>query len=1365
MLPDYCGAIDCLSTIASDGMAFLFLCACMYGMYVSTRVPLQKYMEQPCLLLKYTLAIGLIFAHCVVLGLKYLSDERLTAAEMLGTTIRSIAYLFYSALLLEHPCREFKLIRGACFGMAIVAFWQTNELLNAHPKYEHLKLGLQIGTIVLSGLVLLPSRQLQRSSSPFDNANWVSRLTFTYVAPLIEINRPFCNQDIPPLPYEDSTKRNGHFFQRACIEERKLNSPSLFHILRQLYWRDTAALFLWSIGNTLLHLMSPLLTKGLLEWSSAPKPSPAVGYLLASAIFLHAILCAVSISQFKLSKDRFNLRLSSGLLSGVYSRLLELRAMENTSTEIGFVTNLLTMDVPFVVQLPSSLFEVALVPLQITMALAVLGREIAFAFVGGLVLLAIMVPLQVYLAHLVQKIKPKLLFFRDERLAWSVKVFSNIRILKCFVWTEYFNTLLQQLRANELQQLRLRQYITAFCDVLSTIAPILVQTSVFVVIVYTGQGITAARAYTIISLLQQLIRPITNLPWITRSIAEAYVSYQRIGNFIFNPLPKVSVEPSSVNTFAWTRPSSMEISSYEPLLSNPSFEINIPKIANDRIVVVSGPCGAGKSSYLLALLGEMPLIAGKPFESFTSIAYAPQTPWIIPTSIRRNITLEKCDYLHDSSLYWKVLDVCRLGLKDDLIVSEDGANLSGGQRARIGLARALYQRASLYLLDDCWSGLDRQTSKHIFQTLSSVLPELAQVILITQALDLVAPLSPHIILLDKGAIVEEGKFSQLIVSPNSRLKTILDELTPIALPAPLTEQPLTIQSRDDELIEEKRESGLVGLHVWWSYIASVGWFSAIVWPLSCIVLQVLQNGMDYWTAQYITYHKISSNTFANGLLLLSAINTLVAITHSVIVVHGSIRAAKGLYNEMSSSLVNTLPSFYDMTPTGRILNRLGDDTSKVDTSVPMALDVLASMIISIIGSIVVLYFANFYVLILLLPLSITYIRLQRVYRSPARDLARLNHVMQSPLLMHVKSTMEGLYNIRARRQTYEWYESFIEHLNHFQQVSLAQSLTLYWFAIRMDALGILVAGFVGFFAAFECTNGRPIPSAYLGLTMMYALPIIRQLKFGLEAFVWVEQSMVSVERVLEYAELPAEEVNTSSELSWIKHGAIHMTNVTLKYNQMTALNQISCTIRPREKIGICGSSGAGKSSFISCLFRTCFFSGRILIDGVDIAEIPLNSLRSSIAYIPQSTLLFDGTIRFNLDPLNLYDDEMVWDALKQCGLLKVVQNFTFGLNQPVGGLLSQGQQQLLAIGRALLKNAKVVCVDEATANLDNDLDRHVRELMVKVFQQATVLTVAHRISTILQNDRVIVLERGRIVEFDTPARLLENQQGYFARMA
>ncbi|EQC41430.1 hypothetical protein SDRG_01398 [Saprolegnia diclina VS20] len=1371
MLPEYCGAVDCFPVVANDGASLAFLLVSMYSMHVCLHTPMSVYMEQPCLPAKYLLAVLLVTLHLSFLVVKYLGGHAVTPAEMFGTTTRCVAYLFYAAILTEHPYRDLPLLRAAFFAMAILGFWQCQQLLQQHPPDEAWKLGLHGGTIFLSGLALLPATLLQPSDSPFDKANWFSRLTFAYVAPLMGV-ASFEAADIPALPVADATPTASRRFVSAYETEKQApTSPSLLRLLWRLHGRDIGGFFLWSIGNTVLDMMTPLLTKSILEWSSRPAPSPSTGYLLASALVLQALLRTVSRSQYSLSKDRFNIRFTSGLQAGIYARVLTLGPSDGDV--IGHVTNYVTMDVPVIVRLPGSLFDVALLPMQIAMALVVLGDEVSFAFLGGLVLLGAMLPLQVYLAHLVQRVKARLLAVRDDRLRLSVSTLAGIRTLKSFGWTRYFTEQLDAVRALELQALRLRQIITAFCDVLSSAAPLMIQTGVFVVIVYTGQTITAARAYTIISLLQQLVGPITGLPWIARSIGEAYVSFMRLSTFLLAPSSSACdgtvVTRYDHCTFGW----SPEVNSNEelvaPLLGKGPFRLHLSALTltPGANVVVGGRSGAGKSSLLLALLGDMPCVHGAAGRVAHSVAYAPQTPWMVPGSLQYNVTLES-DW--DPTLYARVTAVCRLdGLPMTLLVSEDGANLSGGQRARVGLARALYQRAGVYLLDDCWSGLDTRTARGILAELRTVLPPSATLVLSTHALDLVRVLAPTIFVLDDGAVVERGAYDVLRATPGSRLNALLADATqmhePAVVSAPST--PPCERGGVDAVPEEGRESGIVALEVWHAYAAAMGYGTALAWPLTNVSLQLLQNGMDYWTAQYTTYHATSPTVFARGLIALTLGTLLMTTAHISVVVYGSLRAAKNLYNRMTHQLLRTSLGFYETTPIGRILNRLGDDTSTVDTMIPMALDFLVLEVISITGSIVVLYFTNVYVLLLLLPLSAVYLYLQARYRPPARDLSRLNHVVQSPLMMHLKATLNGLSVLRGRGSAVAWQAQFEAHLCLFQRVSLAQSLTLGWLAIRLDALGILVAGFVGFSAAMAAARGHPMPSAYLGLTLMYALPIIRKLKLGLEAFVWAEQAMVSVERLREYGALPDEGAGCGrdepdGDADWITTGAIELVQVSLPRGRLA---NISAAIGAREKVGICGPSGAGKSSLLNCFFRAVDFSGRILIDGQDIAALSLTQLRGALAYVPQTTVLFATSLRKNLDPLDQYDDDRLWAALHSCGLRSLVQSFPLQLEQLVdGSVLSQGQTQLLGIGRAVLKAAKIVCIDEATASVDHETNRRLRELMADAFSGATVLTVAHRLATIAASDRVLVLEHGRVVAFDTPTTLLQDARGYFASM-
>ncbi|KDO34831.1 hypothetical protein SPRG_22062 [Saprolegnia parasitica CBS 223.65] len=1188
--------------------------------------------ERPCLRLKYALAVLQVFLCIAFFAITSMLHRTTTPSQDINLTAQGVAWAFYAAILLDDGetawLRVLLVVRGALAGHAVY--------LSGAPRierYDHLCLAsVHSVNVVLGCLALLPAmaRRPHDIASPYDHASLVSRLLYLWVSPFVTLGlrRRFEMADIPPLPRADHTASASHAFQSALLRERRRASPSFFRLLRHLYGWQVVGFGLWSACNKLLSLANPFLIKEFLEW--AEHPTPSRGYVLAGAICGQSVLSALSGSQYGLAWTRFDIRLRAGLMAAIYGRTLELSASEKAAHGIGRLTNYVSVDLGRLVGMPGSVFDMVLIPMEIAIALYLLGREVSYAFVAGLVVLGVMLPIQAWLGSTLQRVTRAMLSFRDDRVEWSSMLLQGVRVLKLLAWTDVYLDKMQAARSLEMQRLRVRKYLDALCVVFWASTPVIVQSSVFVAVIYSGHDLTAANAFTAIALLDRLIFPMNYFPWIINGFLEARVSALRLRAFLFPTCAGrrphdffVARLPLCVDDIDGRTQST-------PLLAPDAtpFDVRLDHLTLQKrdVLVLTGPVGCGKTSLLLALLGEMPLMHGDRFAPRGArVSFAPQTPWLFPASIRRNITLATDDDSSiDDALYEKVLAVCCLDvdlasqpLGDRTLLSENGANLSGGQRLRVGLARALYQRAALYLLDDCVSGLDQPTAITVLSRLHTVLPEDAAVVLATHAV---------------------------------------------------------------------------------------------------------------------------------GLL-------------------GSFRCSAILH------LFHAPLSFFTVTPTGRILNRLSGDTYGVDESLPFILNICIKDAAEILGTLCILLLTTPLVLLLLLPLSLLYARVQRWYRPTSRHVRRLDAVAQSPLLMHFHATLHGLSVLRGLQCHMRWYQEYLSLLNTSQKMSFLGANASAWFGLRLDALGVVLTSAIGVYAAVASHLGAPIPSGTLGLILIYALPIVGKCNAILGSFIATEQNMISVERVLEYSTLSPEVDGASPVLpKWPRHGVIRYDNVRVAYSgnaNKSALGPLTIAVQAAEKIGICGRTGAGKSSFLHALFRAMPYEGRITIDNVDIASMALTTLRSALCFVPQEAMLFRGTLRSNLDPFEDADDAAIWDALQRCCLDAVVRAWPLQLETPLSDnddKLSRGQAALVGIARAVLRKAKVVCIDEATASMDHATEAIVQETLRSVFQDATVLTVAHRMHTILDCDRVLVLDHGRVVEWDTPAALLANPVGQFTKL-
>ncbi|KAL0104446.1 hypothetical protein PUN28_017289 [Cardiocondyla obscurior] len=586
----------------------------------------------------------------------------------------------------------------------------------------------------------------------------------------------------------------------------------------------------------------------------------------------------------------------------------------------------------------------------------------------------------------------------------------------------------------------------------------------------------------------------------------------------------------------------------------------------------------------------------------------------------------------------------------------------------------------------------------------------------------------------------------------------------------------------EKLIEvEKAETGSVKWKVYSHYLKSIGWFLSISTIVMNAVFQSFSIGSSVWLSVWSNdNHTVVNDTLdtAKRDMYLGVYGALgfgqaifVVLSQTALVI-GCLWSSKVLHSELLFSVLRSPLGFFDTTPSGRILNRFGKDIDVIDNVLPPSIRAWLFCLASVIATLVVISYSTPIFIVVILPIGAIYYFIQRFYVATSRQLKRLESVSRSPIYSHFSESVTGAQIIRA----YGVQEQFIhesENRVDFNQVCYFPSIIANrWLAVRLEMVGNLII----FFAALFAVLGRDtMSSGLVGLSVSYALQITQTLNWLVRMTSDVETNIVAVERIKEYGETEQEAPWKNTEFAppteWPKHGRVDFKDFKVRYREGLdlVLNGLTFSVLGGEKIGIVGRTGAGKSSLTLALFRIIeAANGKILIDDIDISKLGLHDLRSKLTIIPQDPVLFSGTLRMNLDPFDCYSDEEIWRALEHAHLKSFIENLPSGLLHEVsegGENLSVGQRQLICLARALLRKTKVLILDEATAAVDLETDDLIQTTIRQEFKDCTVLTIAHRLNTILDSDRVIVLDKGLIVEYDSPEILLRNPSSSFYSMA
>ncbi|XP_031677652.1 LOW QUALITY PROTEIN: multidrug resistance-associated protein 1-like [Oncorhynchus kisutch] len=1017
---------------------------------------------------------------------------------------------------------------------------------------------------------------------------------------------------------------------------------------------------------------------------------------------------------------------------------------------------------------------------------------------------------------------PNILRYRDVQINLNL----NLKVLKLYAWELAFKDKVSAIRESELRVLKKAAYLGAISTFTWVCAPFLVALSTFTVYVMIDERnvLDAQKAFVSLALFNILRFPLNMLPMVISSMVQASVSMKRLCVFLSHEeLQEDSVERMAVagcsdsisiedGVFSWCRNDA-------PTLKRLSV-----RIPDGSLVAVVGHVGSGKSSLLSALLGEMEKLEGS-VSVKGSVAYVPQQAWIQNATLKDNIVFGQ---ERKESWYHRVVEACALlpdleilPAGDGTEIGEKGVNLSGGQKQRVSLARAVYCDCAVYLLDDPLSAVDAHVGKHIFEKVvgpQGVLKDRTRV-LVTHGLSFL-PQADLILVMVEGEITERGSYLELMArdgafaeflrtyankeqeddeseegreeeedTEDSAPKRGLENGLPAAVIGQNHTSTSAVRTEGEVLGKkaknaevgriteaDKANTGRVKLSVFWEYMKAIG----VV--LSCVSIFLFFSHhfaslfSNYWLSLWTDDPVVNGTQPSREMRLgvygaLGASQGIAVFCYSISVSIGGILASRYLHQSMLYNVLRSPMSFFERTPSGNLVNRFSKETDTIDSIIPSIIKMFMGSMFNVVGSCVVILIATPLVAIIIPPLGILYFFVQRFYVASSRQLKRLESVSRSPVYTHFNETLLGASVIRAFGEQERFIRESDGRVDHNQKAYYPSIVANRWLAVRLEFVGNCIVMFAALFAVMARESLSP---GIMGLSISYALQLTASLTWLVRMSSDLETNIVAVERVKEYedTEKEADWRHDQSSLppGWPTAGNIDIRGFGLRYreDQELAVRNITVAIHGGEKVGIVGRTGAGKSSLTLGLFRiieAC--EGEIHIDGVNIATLGLHELRSRITIIPQDPVLFSGSLRMNLDPFDGYSDEEVWRALELSHLKSFVSGLPDKLNHECsegGENLSLGQRQLVCLARALLRKTKILVLDEATAAVDLETDNLIQSTIRTQFDDCTVLTIAHRLNTIMDYTRVLVLDKGEMAEFDSPSTLI-TKRGIFYKMA
>ncbi|CAJ2663696.1 unnamed protein product [Trifolium pratense] len=1231
----------------------------------------------------------------------------------------------------------------------------------------------------------LLGQKIETNQTGLGHANFFSKLIFCWINSLISLgySKPLDLEDIPSLVSEDESNMAYQKFVDAwesLVRERTKNNTKslvLWSIVR-IYLKENLLIAFYALIRTIAVVVSPLILYAFVSYSNRTEEDLKKGLSIVGFLIVTKVFESLSQRHWFFNSRRSGMKMRSALMVAVYRKQLKLSSSARTRHSAGEIVNYIAVDAYRMGEFPWWFHITWTSAVQLVLSIGVLFGVVGIGALPGLLPLAICGLLNVPFARIIQNCQSQFMIAQDERLRSTSEILNSMKIIKLQSWEEKFKNLVESLRDKEFVWLSKTQILKATNSFLYWMSPTVVSAVVFLGCAVTKSApLNAETIFTILATLRNMGEPVRMIPEALSIMIQVVVSFDRLNKFLLdeelnNDDSERNLQQCSVNAveiqdgnFIWDH------ESVSPTLKDVNLEIK-----RGQKIAVCGPVGAGKSSLLYAILGEIPKISGTVNVGGT-LAYVSQSAWIQSGTVRENILFGKP---MDTARYEKAIKACALD-KDisdfshgDLTeIGQRGINMSGGQKQRIQLARAVYNDADIYLLDDPFSAVDAHTAAILFNDCVMTALREKTVILVTHQVEFLSDVD-SILVMEGGKVIQSGSYENLLTAGtafellvSAHKDTVTDLNQDNENKKGFENEVLTKNQSEGEISsikgpigtqltqEEEKVIGNVGWKPFWDYINySKGTFMLCLIILGQSVFLGFQTASTFWLAIAIEIPKVTNFTLIGVYALISFASAAFVYLRSYLTALLGLKASTAFFSSFTKAIFNAPMLFFDSTPVGRILTRASSDMSIVDFDIPYSITFVISVAIEIVVIICVMVSVTWQVLIVAVPAMVASICVQQYYQATSSELIRINGTTKAPVMNFAAETSLGVVTVRAFNMVDRFFSNYLKLVDTDASLFFHSNVTMEWVVLRIEALQNLTV-ITAALLLILLPQGYVSPGAQI---------------FWSRWFSNLSNYIISVERIKQFIHIPAEPpaiVNGNRPpSSWPSKGKIDLQGLEIRYrpNAPLVLKGITCTFKEGSRVGVVGRTGSGKSTLISALFRLVEPSrGDIFIDGMNICSMGLKDLRMRLSIIPQEPTLFKGSIRTNLDPLGLYSDDEIWKAVEKCQLKETISKLPSLLDSSVsdeGGNWSLGQRQLFCLGRVLLKRNRILVLDEATASIDSATDATLQRVIRQEFAECTVITVAHRVPTVIDSDMVMVLSYGKLVEYDEPSKLMDTNSSF-----